>query len=133
GNSFTYFNDMPRMVRELSVAAGEELPLMAVQEAPGGCTLRGHWEGGKVDKLLKEIHWNYVVLQEQSQIPAFSRSQRLEEMYPYARKLDAKIRERGSRTVLFMTWGYKHGDQRNISVDTYAYMQRRLRQGYLEL
>ncbi len=133
GNSFTSFHDMPRMVRELSVAAGEDLPLMAVQEAPGGCTLRGHWENGKVDKLLKETHWDYVVLQEQSQIPSFSRSQRLEEMYPYARKLDASIRERGSRTVLFLTWGYEHGDPKNMPGDAYAAMQRRLNRGYLEL
>jgi Domain of unknown function (DUF4886) len=133
GNSCTHFHDMPRMVRELSEAAGEDLPLMAVQEAPGGCTLRGHWENGKVDKMLEEIPWDYVVLQEQSQRPSFSRSQRLQEMYPYARQLDAKIRDRGSRTVLFMTWGYKDGDRRNVPGDTYAAMQERLRQGYLEL
>ena len=62
------------MVRKLSEAAGEDLPLMAVQEAPCGCTLRGHWENGKVDKMLEEIPWDYVVLQEQSQRPSFSRS-----------------------------------------------------------
>jgi hypothetical protein len=133
GNSFTYVNNLPDQVRQLAEAAGEELPLLAVQEAPGGCTLRGHWENGKVLKLLEEIRWDYVVLQEQSQIGSFSREQRSQEMVPYARQLDAKIRSRGTRTVLFLTWGYKEGDRRNVPGDSYAAMQERLEQGYREL
>jgi hypothetical protein len=39
----------------------------------------------------------------------------------------------GARTVLYVTWGYKNGDQSTFANDTYAAMQARVASGYTEL
>ena len=103
GNSLTYFNDMPAMIRELA-AAGGQLPFVSVQETPGGCTLEQHWASGRAVRLLDEARWNYVVLQEQSQRPSWSKL-RARQMYPYARLFCTRIREAGANPVFFLTWG----------------------------
>ena len=46
GNSFTYVNDLPKMVAELGKAGGQR-PLHYERETPGGCTLEKHWKDGK--------------------------------------------------------------------------------------
>lgn len=105
GNSFTNSNGMPDMIRRLAEAAGEGLPLLAVQETPGGFSLQRHFESGNMIRLLEEARWDYVVVQEQSQRPSFPRDQRTREIYPYLWLIDEKIRAANSRTILFMTWG----------------------------
>jgi hypothetical protein len=133
GNSHTASNDMPEMVHQLAEAAGDELPLLFEGELPGGFRLKEHSESDNVANLLKEIRWDYVILQEQSQHPSFSRFQRARDMDPYVEALDDKIKAAGGRTVLFMTWGYKDGDQMNVAGDSYAAMQQRLREGYQDI
>lgn len=130
GNSYTFFNNLPDMVTRLAKAAGEEMPLLAVQEAPGGVTLEQHARGPAVAKWLADVKWDYVVLQEQSQRPSFAPQQVAREVYPAVRQLHAKIKENGARTLLFQTWGYKDGDRRSVPGDTYGAMQERLRRGY---
>ena len=46
GNSFTYYNDLPRMVAELA-EAGRQRPLHCESETPGGYTLEKHWQDRK--------------------------------------------------------------------------------------
>ena len=81
--------------------------------------------------LLEHERWDYVVLQEQSQIPARP-DLRAELMLPAAAKLDVMARQAGAETVLFMTWAREHGDPDAVRGDTYAAMQARLDEGYLE-
>ncbi len=71
GNSFTYFNSMPTMVEQLA----EENPrtprkVLAVQYAPGGSHLANAAQDPALLRLITSVHWNIVVLQEQSQVPA---------------------------------------------------------------
>jgi len=46
-------------------------------------------------------HWDFVVLQEQSQIPA-AEPVRSQEMYPAARILVQKIRQTGAQPIFFL-------------------------------
>ena len=41
-----------------------------------------------------------------------------------------KIGAAGARPLLFLTWGYRNGDRRNLPDDTFAAMQTRLYSGY---
>lgn len=107
GNSHTFVNDVPGLTAKLAAAANVERPLLAYSEAPGGTSFRMHWEGGRVQKLLKGAKWDVVVLQDQSVMPNLSKAERDVETLPYAKKLDEAVRESGARTVLFMTWGYQ--------------------------
>jgi len=71
-----------------------------------------------------------VVLQEQSQIPSFDPIYRAKEFDPYVSLLTQKISAAGARPLLFLTWGYRNGDRRNLPDDTFAAMQTRLYSGY---
>jgi hypothetical protein len=133
GNSFTFKNDMPALVHQLAAGDHEARPVFAVQyTAPGWRLKKAAHDDGLTD-LLSEVQWEAVVLQEQSQIPSLSIDERRRELYPFARSLQEKIARSGANTVLFMTWGYRDGDDTNWPGDTFAGMQARLARGYSEL
>jgi hypothetical protein len=98
GNSFTYSNDLPRMIQGLANSRGRKIEVE--MQAPGGCTLEKHWQDGKAAELIKSKQWDYVVLQEHSDGPINN----LKGMKEFAGKFDELIKKQGAKTVLFMTW-----------------------------
>ena len=87
----------------------------------------------RLTRLIAGERWDVVVLQEQSAIPSLG-GYREAHMFPAAEKLATMARERGARTVLFMTWGYKAGDQHDFpGNDSYPEMQERVAEGYTDL
>jgi hypothetical protein len=127
GNSFTFRNDLPQMVGRLSGGPSRIIP---VSYTAGGWRLRYFAEDRELERLLRDVHWDVVVLQEQSQIPSFGPDFRAREFDPYVRTLAQKIEAAGARPLLFLTWGYRTGDRRNFPSDTYLLMQDRLAWGY---
>jgi len=130
GNSYTFVNDLPGVVQHLASAAGERLRLEAVLECPGGATLKQHWDSGRDVALLRESHFDWMVLQDQSEEPSFDRAQLETDLYPYVAKLVAAGRETGTRAMLFLTWARRDGDTANVHGDTYVAMQGRIVAGY---
>ncbi|MGD0279386.1 MAG: hypothetical protein ABSC11_08765 [Smithella sp.] len=95
GNSYTYFNDgIDKQLEGLAPS------IKTMRLAPGGYTLERHWNDGKALQTIRQGGWDYVVLQEQSQIPILDRKK----FYDFARKFDREIRQIGARTILLMTW-----------------------------
>jgi hypothetical protein len=97
GNSYTYYNDLPRMVAELARAGGQP-SLVHEQQTPGGCTLEKHRNDGKALKKLRARQWDFVVLQEHSQQPLKDSRP----MFAYATKFDAEIKKQGGQTLLYL-------------------------------
>jgi hypothetical protein len=128
GNSLTFQNSMPELVHRLAAADEGAAPIFAVQYVAGGWRLSEAARDRSLDGLLARP-WDFVVLQEHSRVPTLPRAHLLE-FVPAARSLHARIRAGGARTVLFMTWGYEHGDSANYADDSYAAMQSRLADGY---
>lgn len=112
GNSFTYGNNLPKMVAALAKSGGQS-PMYHERETPGGCTFERHWKNGKALAKIKSRKWDYVILQDQSQAPLLRR----DAMFEYGKKLDAEIKKQGAKTILFMTWAMqnKPNDQTAIS------------------
>ena len=133
GNSLTSVNGMPSLVRQLAQSDGNAQPLFVVQYTRDGGTLQQASRDKRLTRLLREVRWDYVVLQEQSEIPAFPLAVRQRLMDTSVSVLVRKIRSAGGRPVLFMTWGYRGGDRRYRADDTYWAMQERLEQGYREV
>lgn len=133
GNSFTFRNGLARMVHDLAAGDNGGPQLFAVEYAAPGWTLKAASRDEGLTALLKDVRWNIVVLQEQSQLLSFAREEWRRETYPFARTLHQKISRAGGRTLLFMTWGYELGDRRNWPGDTFSGMQARLTRGYTEL
>jgi len=129
GNSYTFANDLPGMFTELA-SSGKHL-VETQSLAQGGWTLADHVNDKNTQPTIQSIKWDYVVLQEQSEIPAFEQS-RAVRMYPAARTLVRMIEENGEEPIFFMTWGYRDGDKQ-YGYNNYDSMQNQLVVGYLTI
>lgn len=103
GNSFTFTNDMPHTLAELT--GGE-----VVCHTRGGARLSEHLNpgtklGARTQAALADEHWDYVVLQEMSHGPITSPKS----FFSSVERLCRQIRENGAVPVLYATWAYQKG------------------------
>lgn len=137
GNSYTAANNLPNMIKQIALSKGDSL--FTDENTPGGYTFQAHSTNAVTLSKIQLKPWDYVVLQEQSQRPAFSPAQVAVEVYPYADSLNKYIKQNHNctQTLFYMTWGRKNGDASNCAayppICTYEGMQARLRQSYLEM
>jgi hypothetical protein len=135
GNSYTYVNDLPNLITQIALSKGDTL--LTDENDVGGYTLQAHSTDATSLSKINSRPWDYVILQEQSQRPAFPQSQVAVEVYPFADSLNKYIKNNDSctQTVFFMTWGRKNGDATNCAsyppICTYEGMQTGLRYSYL--
>jgi hypothetical protein len=101
GNSYTYANDLPGMLIGMFATKGIKLETRSV--APGGVTLEKHWKGEEARKAIADGPWDYVVIQEQSQMPAVNPAGTLK----YAALLADAVRQANSTPVFYLTWARK--------------------------
>jgi hypothetical protein len=95
GNSYTSFNGgIDKQIEGLDPSSVTQ-PIDA-----GGSTLENHWNDGIALQTIRTGHWNYVVLQEQSQTPILDPSK----FRQFAQEFDYAIRSSGAKTILLMTW-----------------------------
>ncbi|MFN5458914.1 MAG: PKD domain-containing protein [Bacteroidota bacterium] len=116
GNSYTAVNNLPQLTANVALSAGDTL--IYDSNAPGGYTLQGHSTNATSLNKINLGNWDFVVLQEQSQLPSFPDGQVQSSVFPYARILDSIINSVNNctETMFFMTWGRKNGDASNCSV-----------------
>lgn len=137
GNSYTYTNDLPGMFDALAASLGEEVETAV--SAPGGYTFNLHTQNAGTLNALAQGDWDYVVLQEQSQLPSFPLQQVQSECFPYAAQLVDLARQANPcvEPVFLMTWGRENGDDQNCTswppVCTFDGMQALLRERYLQM
>ena len=129
GNSYTYMNNLPIVLSKLADSAGKRLEIE--MRAPGGWTLAEHLTSQETIDKIQGSKWNYIVLQEQSIMPA-NESVRNSQMYPAARKLIKMITDVKAKPLLFVTWGHKDGSPES-GLDGYEAMQLAVNYGYLSL
>jgi len=110
GNSLTYVNNLPALLRALGDAQGTAIST-ETWAAPGG-TLAERWREGHVAEALRERRFDVVLLQEQGgHLSACMASAQEQRKAPCAASLRAYrdiarlAREHGARTLLFQTWG----------------------------
>lgn len=137
GNSYTSVNNLPLTVKQLALSKGDSL--FVDSNAPGGYTFQQHTTNATTLAKIAQQPWDFVVLQEQSQMPSFPPSQVQTDVYPYATKLDSLIHANDSctETMFYMTWGKKNGDASNCAgypiLCTFWGVQQRLRESYMEM
>lgn len=101
GNSYTFFNRMPAMVKAMADSKGLR-PDIHLHAAPAA-SFRSHWNDDSARRKLGDTAWNFVVLQDQSATPILAPEQTME----FGGKWCARIRESHGIPVLFLTWGKK--------------------------
>jgi hypothetical protein len=116
GNSYTYVNMLPEMIRQMSLAAGDSRPAQYQMIAPGSCTLEKHWNDGAAAKAIAEGGWDYVVLQEQSLRPISDPAS----LFRFARLFDQQVRKTGAKTLFYVTWPRKRAPNEQAQI-TAAY------------
>ncbi len=119
GNSYTISNNLPARVADVFEAAGQAATTHRL--ASGGLTLSDHAARASdsssdwYNRLVTEADQRqWVILQDQSQIPGFPESQpertASQEGAVYLNGLAA---EAEAQTMFFLTWGYRNGDSHN--------------------
>jgi len=127
GNSYTYVNDLPGMFASLAGSGGHRVETgMAAQ---GGWTFSNQIGSSDTLDKIKSATWNFVVLQEQSEIPSVLQF-RTQEMYPAARVLVRDVRNTGATPLFFETWAHRDGWPEN-GMQNYESMQYQIDAGYL--
>jgi len=132
GNSYTYVNNLPQLIADAATSSGDTL--IFDSHTPGGYTLNQHYFDTVSTNKIQAGGWNYVVLQDQSQVPAFPD-------YDGAGGVAlAYLNKRFNpcaRTLFYMTWGRKSGDAFNCAVFppvcTYNGMDSLLHLSYMQM
>lgn len=99
GNSLTYVNDLPAMVRAIAVAAGQPAPETEAVAFPN-FALEDHWAEGTARRRLEGAHWDFVVLQQGPSSLPESR----ENLTAWTERFAPLIRAAGAEPVLCMVW-----------------------------
>ena len=103
GNSFTFTNNMPQMLADLT---GAEV----VHHTRGGARLSEQLNpntrlGSQTQAALQNEKWGYVVLQEMSHGPITAPKS----FFSSVEQLCRQIRANGAVPILFATWAYQRG------------------------
>ncbi|MBL7898713.1 MAG: PKD domain-containing protein, partial [Crocinitomicaceae bacterium] len=130
GNSYIYTNDLPGMISQMALADGNTL--IKDQNTLGGYTFESHTLNNTSLNKIAGNTWDYVVLQEQSQMPSFPWSQVTTDVLPYAEILCDSVRSANACAIplFFDTWGRETGDPQWDSIDTFTEMNQRLYNAY---
>lgn len=135
GNSYTFVNNLPQMIKDLALPLGDTL--VFDQSVFGGYFFQSHCNNPQTWSKIKSQQWDAVVLQAQSQEPSWDLWQVMQGTYPFAEQLCDSVRANNicSEIIFYMTWGRQNGDAMNCAnvpnVCTYNGMQARLRESYM--
>src|SRR5688500_19934407 len=106
GNSYTAFNNLPQLVHDVALSAGDTLVFDS--HTPGGYQLIDHSLDATSRNKIMAGGWNYVVIQGQSQEPIIASTQFTNggmALYTLIKQYNPC-----AVTVPYMTWGRKNGD-----------------------
>jgi PKD repeat protein len=133
GNSYTGVNNLPQLVHDVALSAGDTLVFDSY--TPGGYQLITHYQDATSQSKIMASGWDYVVLQGQSQEPITQNGT----FAAGASNLYNQIKQSNPCAVplLYMTWGRKNGDANNCPffpvMCTYQGMDTSLRNAYLNV
>ena len=137
GNSYTYVNDLPNLIKQIALSFGDTL--IHESSTPGGSSFNAHSTNTQTLNKINQQQWDYIVLQAQSQEPSLSPGYVNTNVFPAAQVLIDAIESNSLciEPLFFMTWGRKFGDASNCipypPVCTYLGMQERLKNRYLDM
>lgn len=96
----------------------------------GGTTLEKHLSSQNTLNTITSNNWDFVILQDQSQTPGLPDGYS-DSFHHSVKELSQLIKANNAIPVLFMTWGYQHGDSLNPHYyPDYPTMQQMLSKAY---
>jgi hypothetical protein len=101
GNSLTYSNDLPTLITNLGSSKGKSISYETL--AFPNYALEDHWNEGKMQKLICEGNFDFVVVQQGPSSQSDGRVMLLE----YGRRINDLCTSRGTELAFFMVWPSK--------------------------
>ena len=131
GNSFTFYNNMPYIFKDIAESKGKKVHVDTV--VTGGKDLKFHSERARTYQMIQARKWDYVILQGHSNEFAQPDFKVDSLTFPYAKKLVDSVRKYNpcARVLFYMTWGYKNGNKKWKAIASYDSMQMRIERQYL--
>jgi PKD repeat protein len=133
GNSYTSVNDLPQIIHDVALSAGDTLIFESY--APGGYQLIDHSVDLTSQNKIMAGGWDYVVIQGQSQEPITMSTDFTGG--GFALYSLVKLYNPCAVIMPYMTWGRKNGDAANCAafpvMCTYEGMDTTIRNCYLNL
>lgn len=136
GNSLTFYNNMPEMVKKLAKTQNRNITYG--QHTIGGYSLKLHASSDSTMRLIRRGNWNYVVIQGFSKDFAYTNKKMNVDVLPYLYAIVDSIKKYNSNAqiVLYMTWAYKNGSEVDCKNEkrlcSYSEMQNILSANYLK-
>jgi hypothetical protein len=126
GNSLTFFNDLPKMVKLMAETGKHRMSYEMY--APGGYTLSQHAQDVQVMERIEKGIWDYVVLQAQSSQTAYAETELEQQVYPYAQKLCTAIRQANpqAQIISYTTMAHRNGFSDQQDMSAYEDMQQKV-------
>ena len=103
GNSRTFYNDMPSMLREIADSAGNPSKFQVESSAYPAATFKTHWNKKRTRQLLAD-GWDDVILQPESGAQTWQQGN--DEFHEFGPKLADEARLSEGRPRLVVGWPY---------------------------
>lgn len=134
GNSHTFYNDLAGTFARIADSYGYRSDVYELSK--GYYTLKRYANpedelGALFDKTVVGKRWDFVVLQENSSLAYSSEAE--EEMFPYARTLDEKVKSTGGQTAFLMTWAPKDGLKDGLRKRSREELQSQMAENYIAI
>lgn len=98
GNSLTYSNNLPEIVKERAVQKGYKVTADVL--AKPNYAILDHWAEGEVQEMVKNGNYDYLVIQQGPSSQAWGR----QVLFEYGEKFNALCSSNGVKLVYFMVW-----------------------------
>lgn len=132
GNSYTFTNDIPKILRRISATAAAPPSIETDQVLVGGASLENHWETGDAQGKIDEKTWTHVVIQGQSLEPLYQPATFATHADLFATRATAAM----ATPTFYATWARAAGDPsygQPWSGGSPDAMQDRLTKGYVDV
>lgn len=116
GNSRTFYNDMPDMIREIADESGAPYKLQIVEHLLPGARLRDHWTNKRLRSLITAERWDEIIIQAQS--GAHIDGER-RYFHDYGARLVREAKANADNVRLFVTWTYDDAQYPKAMRDAY--------------
>ena len=129
--SMVIVNDLPQVFKDLAKSGG----YIVHTDTNRVGTLEKQVNSQVTAEKIRKRDWDYIVLVEHS-IRASVQDSCLQKMYPAARTLDNRIKQRGAKTVFYLHIAYQKGFNdwdAGIVFSDYDTMQQALINGYIPI
>ncbi|WP_350285608.1 SGNH/GDSL hydrolase family protein [uncultured Croceitalea sp.] len=101
GNSLTYYNELPKLVKERAML--QNIHLKADVVAYPNYAIEDHWNDGDVQKLIANNNYHFVFIQQGPSSQAIGRTM----LFEYGKKFKKTCHDNNSKLVYFMVWPSK--------------------------